>query len=64
MSWRFILSRAGPELKFFSRAGRAISLGHASPDIFLSRVGRGGFFFSRTALHLPSVGGASLELLI
>ena len=44
MSRQFILSRAGPELIIFSRAGRAITLGRAGPDGFLSRASRGVFF--------------------
>ena len=43
-SRRFILNRAAPKLKIFSRAGRAVALGRAGLDGFLSRAGRDGFF--------------------
>ena len=52
----------GLKLKTFSHADRDITLGGASSDGVLSRAGRGGFFFSRANLQLPSFGRAGPEL--
>ena len=62
MSRLFFSQSRGLKLKIFSHADCDITLGGAGSDGVFSRAARGGFFFSRASLQLPSSGRAGLEL--